>query len=236
MTQPGTVSDRIEYAEKVIDTGDTIFLLGPVENLVDACARVLRTTPEWAALYGCTDIDDGSIDTYKRMDYDVRQLPALRIYNENQEKQFDSWFITGDLVMDMVWPASLRRTDLQRIPDTVANAMLQQFRRVGPFFNAVSTMIPGLNELGKSFNVDKSMGFEWGEDILPLTQIRANFRIDLRIWDDYLYNSGRTKDDPFNVTLGDLKRIVTVIEALRDDESTELTLPMDQTVSTTEGD
>lgn len=236
MNHPDQVQDRIEYAENLPDQDHSIFLLGPVEHLVDMCAKVLRATPEWAALYGCTSDDPGSIDTYKRMDYDVRQLPALRIYNENQEKPFDSWFITGDLILDFIWPASLRRPELQRIPDTVSNAMLQQFRRVGPFFNAVSDKIPGLNELGKSFNVDKSMGFEWGEDILPLTQVRANFRIDLRIWDDYLNETCRTKDDPFNVTLGDLRRVVTVIEALRDDGSTELQIPMDQDLETTEGD
>lgn len=236
MMRPDQVVDRIENAENIQDQDHSIFLLGPVEHLVDVCADVLRATPEWAALYGCTADDPGSIDTYKRMDYDVRQLPALRIYNETQDKQFDSWFITGDLVLDMIWPASLRRQDLQRIPDTVANAMLQQFRRVGPFFNSVSDKIPGLNELGKSFNVDKSMGFEWGENILPLTQIRANFRIDLRIWDDYLNSVGRTKDDPFNVTLGDLRRVVTTIQALRDDGTIETTVPMDQDLETTEGD
>lgn len=235
MMHPDQINDRIEYAENLPDKDYSIFLLGPVEHLVSTCAQTLRETPEWAALYGCTDGDHGSIDTYKRMDYDVRQLPALRIYNENASKEFDSWFITGDLVLDMIWPASLRRHSLQTIPDTVSNAMLQQFRRVGPFFNKVSDNIPGLNELGKSFNVDKSMGFEWGDDILPLTQIRANFRIDLRIWDDYLESVGRTKDDPFNVPLGDLRRVVTVIEALRDDGSTELTVPMDQDL-TTEGD
>lgn len=228
--------DRIEYAENVQGMDVSIFLLGPVEHLVDACANVLRSTPEWAALYGCNREDRGSIDTYKRMDYDVRQLPALRMYNETQDKQFDSWFIVGDIVMDMIWPASLRRRELQRIPDTVSNAMLQQFRRVGPFFDAVSAKIPGLNELGKTFVVDKSMGFEWGEDILPLTQIRANFRIDLRIWDDYLTSQNRTKDDPFNQPLANLRRVATTIQALNEDGTSTLEVPMFQTLPTTEGD
>lgn len=235
MNRQDQVLDRIEYAEPIPDSGDTIFLLGPVEGLVAATASVLRSTPEWAALFGCSTDDNGSIDTYKRMDYDVRQLPALRIYNEQQFKEFDSWFITGDLLIDLIWPANLRREQLQTIPDTVANALLQQFRRPGQFFDAVSLKVPGLNELGKSFNVDKSMGFEWGEDILPLTQIRANFRIDLRIWDDYLNSVGRTKDDPFNVTLGELRRVVTQIAALKDDGSEEVEIPIDQSL-TTQGD
>lgn len=242
MIRTDTVGDRIGFAENVPFETVSMFLLGPTEHMVDMCAQEIRNTPEWAALFGCTPDDLGSIDTYKRMDYDVRQLPALRIYNESANKEFDSWFIVGDLVLDLIFPASLRRQDTQRIPDTISAAMLQQFRRE-PFFNAVSANVPGLNELGKTFNVDKSMGFEWGDNILPLTQIRANFRIDLRAWDDYLESVGRTKEDPFNFTLKELKRIVTYIETIKSDptdveQTFDLTVSTDQAIieATQEGD
>ena len=37
--------------------------------------------------------------------------------------------IEGDIVMDSIYPASIRRLEMQQIPDSVAAAQLQQFRR-----------------------------------------------------------------------------------------------------------
>lgn len=202
--------------------GSTLFLTGPAEFLCNEAAAHLKADPLWAKIFG------DFIDPYKRMDYPQRALPALRIYNNVYEKEFESWWVEGDLVLDVIFPASIRRKETQQIPDTISAALLQQFRRTS-FFNDMSAKVPALNELGKKFNVDKSLAFEWAEDqLVPLTQILVNFKIDLRIWDDYLESDNRTKDSPFERTLADLRRIVSEIQALRDDGTVELTIGLDQ--------
>lgn len=203
------------------------FLDGPAEFLVKTVVLELQKVDVWKHVFG------DFIDPYKRMDYSQRNLPALRVYNNTHRKQFDSWFIEGDLVMDVIWPADIRRIETQQLPDTIASALTQQLRRPG-FFSAVENSIgtgdkermgfklqgvPGLNELGKTVTVDKTLGFLLGgeEAVVPLTQITVNFRIDLRQWDEYLTENCRTKDDPFEQTLGELRRVVTTIQGLRDD-------------------
>lgn len=220
MTLPPEVEERSDLAKPDPATDLSIYINGPAELLVRTCVEQLRSVPEWAALFGITEDDpEGYLDSYQRMDYPIRALPALRVYNSNYDKEFESWFIEGDLVMDLIWPATLRREDQQQLQDTVSAALLQQFRRK-PFFNAVSEKVPGLNQLGRSFRVDKSKGFEWQDEIVPLTQIRVNFKIDLRQWDLYLEANDRTLEDPFEYTLKNLEQIVTTVQGLRDDNKT----------------
>lgn len=228
------VDERIEHV--ILDANDgsdlSMFLSGPGEFLVAVCAEQLRKTKEWAALFGCTESDPtGFIDSYQRQDYPIRALPALRLYSKNYEKQFESWFIEGDITADVIFPASLRRDELQQIQDTVTAALLQQFRRT-EFFNLVTSRVPGLNEFGKRFLVDKSLGFEWDDEtIVPLTQIRINFRIDLREWDRYLESTNRTKEDPFEYTLANLEKIVSIVQGLRDTGEVETSsVGIDQSV------
>lgn len=219
MTQPQPVELRVDYA-KTDERDLSIYINGPGEFLVKKCVQELRLVKEWAAIFGITEDDpDGFIDSYQRMDYPMRALPALRVYSTSYERQFESWFVEGDIIMDLIWPPELRREDQQQVQDTVSAALLQQFRRT-PFFNTISEKVPGLNELGKRFIVDKSKGFEWQDDIVPLTQIRVNFKIDLRQWDLYLEATDRTLEDPFEYTLKNLERIVTVIQGMRDDNKT----------------
>lgn len=218
------MTERIDSLQYTTDVpGTTLFLDGPSEFLVAATAAKVGAIDQWAAIFG------EFIDGYRRQDYPERSLPALRIYNELYTKQFESWFIEGDLKVDVIWPASIRRPETQQFPDTIAAALLQQFRST-KFFNAVSALVPGLNELGKTFSVDKTLGFEWNEKVVPLTQITVNFRIDLRQWDLYLEASLRTKDDPFEETLGNLNRIAGQIQALRDTLEKELNVPFDQKI------
>jgi hypothetical protein len=202
------MAERIEKL-KYQDNFTELFYDGPGEFLVKELAKNLKTVTQWSQIFG------EYIDGYQRMDYPVRGTPALRIYNEQAIKQFDSWFIEGDIKADIIFPGSLRREELQQFQDTVSAALLQQFRRPN-FFNLMQSVVPGLNELGKTFRIDKSLGFEWGENIVPLTQITVNFRIDLREWDVYLEETLRTKDSPYEQVLGQLKRIVQTTEALDD--------------------
>ena len=214
---------RFEKLRADLETNEpSIFIDSPGEFLVKTLAKLLLAEPHWAQIYG------DAIDPYMRQDYDVRAFPALRIYSDGDTKQFESWFVEGEIQLDSILPPELvtARQLTQQVQDTLSAAMLQQFRRP-EFFDAVSNAVPGLNELGKRFETDKSLGLELSEDeYAPLTQMTVNFRLDLRQWDLYLEQTLRTKDDPFDVTLGNLQRIHNVIKALRDDNATtELTVP-----------
>lgn len=218
------MTERIEYLEteqvgQLPENG--IFLLGPAEFL----AR--RVKEEIAKVSQFDQIFSSSIDSYKRMDYSMRELPALRVYENGYTKQFDSWFIEGELFLDVIFPANFRREQTQDIPDTISSALLQQFRRP-TFFNILHTKVPGLNELGKTFIVNKELGFAFEDEWVPLTQMRVNFRIDLRQWDEFLEEQDRTKDDPFIRTLADLEHIVTAIKGLKDNGNIETELGIDQ--------
>ncbi len=207
--------DKIVYTKD--DSGAQIsedpFMNGPAEFLVQEVVRQLKAVDQWKLIFS------DFIDPYMRMDYSIRSLPALRIYNKLASKQFESWFVEGDLLADIILPPSLRRNETQQVQDTLCSALLQQFRRP-LFFDTLSTRVPGLNELGKRFSYDKSLGFEFEETEAPLTQITINFRLDLRVWDDYLEQTDRTKDSPFEKVLANLKTVAATIEGLRDDNET----------------
>lgn len=223
--------DKIKYEEAEFTstregTETKLYLTGPGEFLVKEIAKHLLSVPVWKAIFS------EFIDPYKRMDYGENNLPALRIYNNSFTKNAESWFVDGDIVCDLIFPANIVRAEAEQLPDSITAALLQQFRRPS-MFNALLEKVPGLNELGKRFAVDKNLAFEWSEELLvPLTQVSLNFRIDLRQWDLYLEDDNRTKDNPFERTLGDLERIVTTIQALRteDPDSVETTVTVDQKI------
>lgn len=216
--------DRIDLLQ-ISDTNlsENLFYVGPEEFLINAIKDEIKKVTQFNALFG------DSIDAYQRQDYSIRELPALRMYTERFTKEFDSWFVAGDLKVDIIYPASLRRDQLMQYQMTISSAIIQQFRRVS-FFNAITEKVPGLNELGKRVDIDTSLGFQREEEIVPLTQITLNFRIDLRIWDDYLTQTNRTKDEPFCETIVDLDRIVSVIQGLKDNQDLELETKVDQKV------
>lgn len=200
------MTERIDYL------ASDPFLLGPA-ILVKSIKNNIASVPQFLGLFG------DAIDSYKRNDYAVRNFPAMRIYNENYVKEFDSWFINGDIIIDVILPAALRRNLIQDFEDIISSALLQQFRRP-TFFANIGADVPGLNELGKSFSVSKHLEFVYNNEYCPTLQITANFRIDIRAWDDYLESQYLTKDDPFEATLGDLELIAATIKGLEDDLTT----------------
>lgn len=206
----------------------TLFLTGPAEFLCAEIATKLLSITAWSTIFG------EYIDPYKRMDYSFRALPALRVYNNSYLKSYESWFVDGDITLDIIFPANLRRKETEQLPDTVSAALLQQFRS-STFFEDLCGKVPGLNELGKRVDVDKSLAFEWGENLLPLTQILMNFRVDLRKWDEYLESNYREKETPFERTLEDLTEIFTEIRAVGDnlsneDEDVNVTVDIEQSL------
>lgn len=209
--------------EKIDRLTPDVFLDGPTEFLCKSVCSLLLATPQWAKIFG------EFIDPYERTDYAMRNLPALRVYNETSVKEQESHYITGDLKADIILPPSIRRKEHQGVQDSLSSAMLQQFRRPG-FFAAMREAVPGLNELGKVFSTDKTLGLQLTADAAPMTQLTINFRVDLKEWDAYLEREGRTKDQPFEVTLGRLERICSEIRGLDDDGSVEVTVPLDQQI------
>lgn len=200
------------------------FIDSPTQALVKSVAQQIANTPEFRFIFG------DNIDVYDRDDYSFRQLPALRIYNERYRKEQESHYINGELVLDILYPADLRREERQYFQDILSSAMLQQFRRPN-VFQTLRALVPGLNELGKIFDVDKSLGLVVADGACPITQMKPNFRIDLKMWDDYLESTGRTKEDPFNKTLKDLRTIASIILPTRDNGSVDQPAAIGATVN-----
>ena len=216
------MAKRIENL--TLEGAPELFIDNPAEFLVWKTAERIGEVPQFRALFG------DSIDGYERMDYSMRALPALRFYNTNYTKESESWFINGDVVADIIFPADLRRRELQQYADTVSGALLQQFRRTN-FFVQMCEDVPGLNELGKVFSVNKNGQFQVNEDLVPVTQLTLNFRLDLRVWDEYLTDTLRTVNDPFEVTLGNLALIAARIRGVNDATVTQVEVP--QNIRTT---
>lgn len=200
------------------------FLDGPSEFLAKTLAEQFSTLKPWSEIFG------DAVDNYKRMDYGIRNLPALRIYINQYTKEHESWFEVGDVMMDVIWPPNIRRPETEQLPSTIASAIIQQLRSHTFFEDLMIPKVPGLNELGKIVHVNKALGFEWQDDIIPLTELTVNFRLDLRQWDLYLEAQDRTVDEPFDRTLADLQLIAAQIQAMRDDGTQELLILSNQTV------
>lgn len=216
--------DNLQYEPTKLPTREPeetdLFITQPAEFLVQVLCDNLKKSEHWTRLFG------EYIDSYKRTDYSVRSLPALRIYCDKWRRDFESWYINGDILLDIIWPASIRRVENQKLPQTLAGAMLQQLSST-TFFMEIDKQVPGLNELGKVFSSDMSMGFQWEDQILPLTQLKANFRINLQDWDEYLTSDNRTVNDPFERTLADLALIATTIQGLNDEDEVQVEIGLE---------
>lgn len=209
--------------ERIDVLDDKPFLDGPTETLVKSVISEIGKVEQFKRLFG------DFVDPYMRTDYPVRALPVLRIYNRNFMKESESWWIVGDLTADAIFPPSIRRTEFQNVQDVVTSALLQQFRRT-PFFTTLEGLVPGLNELGKRFSVEKDLSFQSADGLAPTSRIEINFRIDIEKWDLYLQSQCRTVDDPFRRTLEDMESIVAAIEGLRDDDT--VSVELEQEIST----
>lgn len=181
------------------------FLSSPGDALSDFTAKGVALVPQFKKIFG------ERVDGYMRMDYSLRELPALRIYNNDFVMEADNWFCTGTMTADVLLPASVRRNDLQIFTDVLTGALIQQFRRQS-FFDSLRAQVPGLNYLGQSITLKKDLAFQLTEEqLVPMAQATINFRVDLREWDLFLESDGRTVDTPFIRTLANLERIWTTI-------------------------
>ncbi len=206
------MTERIE----LLDRPD--WFLQPGDRIVQSVVEEIKAIPTMAKIFG------DSIVPYKRNDFGAREFPALRVYSPRGSKTAETWYLNGDVIADVIFPASLRRDENQRFPDLLASALLALFR-AQPFFERVRAKVPGLNQLGWTFGYDKDLGFVQrdSEDINPLTQITLNYRVNLNEWDEYLESDDRTPEQPFEKTLGDLEKIYVELQAKNDDGTTAIT-------------
>lgn len=208
------MGDRVEILEQ------PTWFLQPGDRIVETLVDELKAEPVMRLIFG------DNIEPYRRMDFGARQFPALRVYNETGEKTAETWYLNGDIKIDICLPPSLRRAQNQQFPDLLTSALLALFR-AQPFFDRVRAQIPGLNQLGWNFRYDKGLAFVPAEgDPVPLTQITINFRVLLNEWDAYLETDDRTPQQPFERTLEDL-RIITIGILGKDDQAvTQVTVPL----------
>lgn len=215
-----TRKDRLEYLTK-----PNIFIDGPGDYLCKLVCEEIIKVPQWKKFFVNLD----NVAAYEREDFSFRTLPAMRCFSTSMKKEHESHYVNGDVIIDVIFPASIRRAEFQYLQDVVSSAMLQQFRRPG-FFKALQGVVPGLNELGKVFEVNKDLEMYLEKTLCPVTRMTLNFRLDLKDWDQYLEREGRTKEDPFEVTLGELEMVASVIQGLNDDCEVEVEILTEQQI------
>lgn len=163
-----------------------------------------------------------SVADYQRMDFGFRNLPALRVFNVSGNSNAQTWYVSGDLRVEVIFPPLIKRSELQVFPDLLVTAILAQLRRPS-FFNAMRRRVPGLDQLGFNYTWDKGLGFKAAdqEDVAPMTALGVNFRVNKDVWDQHVEaNDDREQDSPFLRTLSQLERFTGIIQAMKDDSTT----------------
>jgi hypothetical protein len=92
----------------------------------------------------------------------------------------------------------------------------------------------GLNEYGKTMNWTPNTQAIVENEVVPVTIMDANYRIDLRAWYRALEYMGRTKQNPFAVTLDPLTVIggpTSAYDGNDDAGVTQVTIPDEITVT-----
>jgi hypothetical protein len=201
-----------------IDQINALFLEGAGQYLVPRLIAQLAKVAPFATLFGPfvgIDSPKQRWADYQRMDWSMRQLPAINVFEGEQEsKQSDNGWDTGTIKIQVYWPASFRRSDLARIPKAFHSAILAFFTSDLAFAlldsranKDASIIVPGLNELGKEIVDQKNMEGIVESELVPVTMLDVRFRIDLRAFYRFLESTNRTIGQPFEATLADLVEV-----------------------------
>ena len=89
----------------------------------------------------------------------------------------------------------------------------------------------GLNEFGKVLNWSPNTEGLVESELVPVTILDIKYRIDLRAWYRALEFMGRTKADPFSVSLADLTDILGEYDGIDDAGLTQVVIPDEIAVS-----
>jgi hypothetical protein len=193
---------------------DASFLTGPGEDLVPKLMSQMALVPQFITLFGPYIVANNQQRwaEYQRYDWNIRQLPAINVFEaQSEEKDSDNAFLNGTVSLQIFWPPNQRREDLRRVQATmkgiIENFFSSQYVRDmldELYYIQRPAKVYGLNEFGKNLTWTPNVeGISDGEQV-PVTLIDVRYRIDLRAWYRALEYLGRTKDNPFEVTLSDL--------------------------------
>jgi len=193
------------------------FLSTPGDDLVAKTLMQLAAVPQFVKLFGpyVKDKQDQRWADYQRMDWSIRMLPCIAVFeSQSEQKTSDSAWLVGNVTMHVYWPPSQRRSDLARVP-AIFKGILENF--FGSQF--VTDMLDelyyierpskvfGLNEYGKEMTWTTNVEGIVESEMVPVTMVDVRYRIDLRAWKRALEYFGRTKENPFEKTLDDLTHI-----------------------------
>lgn len=199
-------------------TIDDAFLTSPGEDLVAKTLLQLSSVKGMVELFGkyTPKRQDQRWADYQRMDWGLRQLPAINIFEaQTEDKTSDQAWLNGSIQFQIFWPANFRRSDLARVPSAF-KGVLQNFfssKYVTSmldelYFISRPQKVYGLNEYGKVMNWSPQTEGLVESELVPVTILDVRYRIDLRSWNRALEFMGRTKEDPFEVSLANLTSIV----------------------------
>lgn len=208
---------------------DERFLSSPGEDLVNKLMFQMNKIKGFKELFGEFKSKEQQKSTdqqrwadYNRQDWSIRQLPAINIFESQSEtKQAENGYITGNISIQVFWPANFRRSDLSRVPSAYKGAMLGFFSSDfckdmldELYYNQRPEKVYGLNELGKNLTWSPNVEGLVESELVPVTILEVQYRIDLRAWYRALEYMGRTKENPFAVTLDDLVGIDGVFQGI----------------------
>ena len=199
------------------------FLSSPGDDLIGKLCLQMSKVDSFVSLFGpylsdptgAKNSDNQRWADYPRMDWSIRQLPAINIFENQQEtKESDNAYLNGSITLQVYWPPNFRRSDLGRIPAAFKGV-------VENFFSSAYTMsmldelyyvdrpekVFGLNQIGKTLTWSPNSEGVIDSEMVPVTIIDVNYRIDLRAWYRALEFMARTKGEPFKATLDDLSTL-----------------------------
>jgi hypothetical protein len=211
---------------------DKSFLTGPGEDLVAKTLLALSSIPQFIELFGPYTPGENNQRwaDYCRMDWSIRQLPIIQVFeSQTEDKDSDNAFLNGNISIQIIWGPNFRRDDFARIPFAMRGILTNFFnsRYVKDMLDELyyiqrPTKVYGLNKYGAQSSFSPNTELEIENEMVPITVFDAKYRIDLRSWYRALEYMGRTKDDPFEVTLAPLTRVAGEYDGVDDNDVTQV--------------
>jgi hypothetical protein len=222
------------------------FMSGPGQDLVSKTLIQMASVDAFTKLFGAykpqavgknTQPQEQRWADYPRMDWSIRQLPAINVFeSESENKDSDNAFLNGAITVQVFWPPSFRRSDLSRVP-AVFKAAIENFfasNYVQSMLDELSSIqrpmkVYGLNEFGKQLSWTPNVEGLMGDEAVPVTMMSIRYRIDLRAWYRALETMNRTKCDPFTESLKALEEISGTLFGVTDPETRHVSYELNTT-------
>lgn len=219
------------------------FLSGPGSDLVPKLIAQMSSIKQFKALFGPYDPkkQDQRWSDYQRFDWSVRQLPAMNVFESGSEnKDSDNAFLRGSIQIQIFWPPNMRRSDLTRVPASfkaiVENFFSSQYCQSmldELYYIQRPEKVFGLNELGKTLTWSPNVEGLVENEAVPVTILDISYRIDLRSWYRAMEFMGRTKANPFEVTLDDLSVVGGEYDGVPAKDGSDVKVAVPQVITVT---